>query len=73
MLPTGETMRAIIWEDVGRVSLQRRPVPRPGPGQALVEIITNGMCSSDNPIVEGLVDGVPLLQRRPPRALHGLH
>ena len=57
MLPTGETMRAIIWEDVGRVSLQRRPVPRPGPGQALVEIITNGMCSSDNPIVEGLVDG----------------
>ncbi len=57
MQPTGETMRAIIWEGVGRVSVQRRPVPQPGPHQALVEIITNGLCSSDYPIVEGQVEG----------------
>ena len=50
-------MRAVIWDGVGRVSLQRRPVPKPGPGQVLVEVITNGLCSSDYPIVEGQVDG----------------
>ena len=57
MQPTSETMREVIWEDVGRVRVQRRPVPQLGAHQAMVKIITNGMCSSDNPIVEGLVDG----------------
>ena len=57
MKPSGETMRAIIWEGAGRVSLQRRLVPQSGPHQALVEIITNGLCSSDYPIVEGQVEG----------------
>jgi L-iditol 2-dehydrogenase len=57
MQPTSDSMRAVIWEGIGRVSLQRRPVPHPGPQQALVEIITNGLCSSDYPIVEGQVDG----------------
>ena len=52
-----ETMRAIIWQGPGRVALGRRPVPRPGPGQAFIEVRYNGLCATDYPIVEGQVQG----------------
>ncbi len=52
-----DTMRAIIWQGPGRVALQERPIPRPGPGQALIEVRYNGLCSTDYPIVEGQVAG----------------
>lgn len=37
--------------------LEQRPVPSPGPGQVLVEVLYNGLCSTDYPIVEGQVSG----------------
>jgi L-iditol 2-dehydrogenase len=52
-----ESMRCIIWQAPGRVELCRRPIPAPGEGEALVEILTNGICASDFPIVQGKVDG----------------
>lgn len=51
------TMRSIVWLGPGRVALQERPVPVPGPGEALLEVIANGLCSTDYPIVEGEVAG----------------
>ena len=50
-------MRAVIWRGPGKVVFEERPVPVPGREQALVEVLTNGICSTDYPIVAGLVAG----------------
>src|SRR6266567_4565696 len=48
---TGEmaerTMRAAVLEGVGQVTLHERPVPRPGPGEVLVQVTAVGTCGSD--------------------------
>jgi threonine dehydrogenase-like Zn-dependent dehydrogenase len=49
------TMRCIIWQGPGRVTLDPRVVPTPAPGQVLIEVRYNGLCSTDYPIVEGQV------------------
>src|SRR5437667_6498063 len=43
----GRTMRAAVLEGVGRVTLQERPVPVPGPGEVLVQVVAVGTCGSD--------------------------
>jgi L-iditol 2-dehydrogenase len=50
-------MRVIVWRGSGQVTLEQREIPAPRPGEALVEIRTNGLCSTDYPIVKGLVEG----------------
>jgi L-iditol 2-dehydrogenase len=50
-------MRAIIWEGIGKVSLHKRPIPVPGRGEVLIQVLYNGLCSTDYPIVQGEVDG----------------
>ena len=50
-------MRAIVWQGPGRVALEQRPVRAPGEGEALVEVLYNGLCSTDYSIVEGQVEG----------------
>jgi len=52
-----QTMRCIVWQGPGQVVMQQREVPRPGPGQVLIEVMVNGLCSTDYPIVEGQVAG----------------
>jgi threonine dehydrogenase-like Zn-dependent dehydrogenase len=52
-----QTMRSIVWQGPGQVAVQQREVPRPGPGQVLIEVMVNGLCSTDYPIVEGQVAG----------------
>jgi L-iditol 2-dehydrogenase len=44
---TGSAMRAAVLEGVGKVSLQERPVPQPGPGEVLVAVTAVGTCGSD--------------------------
>jgi L-iditol 2-dehydrogenase len=41
------TMRAAVLEGVGKVTLQKRPVPLPGPGEVLVQVSAVGTCGSD--------------------------
>lgn len=40
-------MRAAMQTGVGRIEIVERPVPRPGPGQALVRLRAIGICGSD--------------------------
>jgi L-iditol 2-dehydrogenase len=42
-----ERMRAAVLEGVGKVSVQDRPVPEPGPGEVLVQVTAVGTCGSD--------------------------
>jgi L-iditol 2-dehydrogenase len=48
MTAMGEpTMRTAVLEGVGKVTLQDRPVPEPGPGEVLVAVTAVGTCGSD--------------------------
>lgn len=49
-----KTMRAAVVEKFGEALVMREvPVPKPGPGQALVEIITSGVCHTDLHAADG--------------------
>src|SRR6266550_9193397 len=43
----GRTMRTAVLEGVGEVTLQKRAVPLPGPGEVLVQVAAVGTCGSD--------------------------
>src|ERR1700757_2592614 len=53
-MPIPKTMKAAVVEKFG-VPLEVRevPVPQPGPGQALVEIIASGVCHTDLHAADG--------------------
>ena len=40
-------MRAAVLKGAGKVTLQERPVPGPGPGEVLVQVAAVGTCGSD--------------------------
>jgi len=49
-----DTMRTAVYRRPGDVGVEERPVPRPGPGQVLVEVSYCGICGSDlHLVIEG--------------------
>jgi threonine dehydrogenase-like Zn-dependent dehydrogenase len=42
-----EEMAVAVYQSPGDVAVEQRPVPRPGPGQVLVEVGHCGICGSD--------------------------
>jgi len=46
-------MKAVAFLGVGRLGLEKRPKPTPGPGQAVVRITTTTICGTDVHIVKG--------------------
>lgn len=53
-MTTPRTMQAAVVEQFGRpLQLREVPVPQPGPGQALVEIVASGVCHTDLHAAEG--------------------
>jgi propanol-preferring alcohol dehydrogenase len=53
-MPIPTTMRAMVLTAPHRpLSLQQRPVPRPGPGQVLIRIEACGVCRTDLHIADG--------------------
>lgn len=40
-------MNALVWEGVNTVTLRRRPVPEPQPGETLLRVHNAGICGSD--------------------------
>jgi alcohol dehydrogenase, propanol-preferring len=61
----GETMRAMIFEGVGReLRLVELPIPQPGPGQLLLRVKACGVCRTDLHLLDGEV-----AIEHPPRVL----
>ena len=56
-----ETMRAVVLHAPGDYSIETVPVPQPGYGEVLVEIMSVAICGSDPGIFAGAVrkDGWP--------------
>lgn len=48
-----KTMQAAVFVEPGRIELQEKPVPRPGPGEALVKVTTTTICGTDVHILKG--------------------
>lgn len=48
-----KTMRAHVFQGVGRSSIERLPIPAPGPGEALVRVTLTTICGTDLHIVRG--------------------
>jgi len=48
------TMQAAVVKEFGKdLSIEEVPVPQPGPGQALVKLITSGVCHTDLHAAQG--------------------
>ena len=53
-MPVPKTMQAAVVENFGEPLVVRElPVPSPGPGQALVEVVASGVCHTDLHAAEG--------------------
>jgi len=40
-------MRAAVLVEPGRIEMERRPIPKPGPGDVLIRVSSVGVCGSD--------------------------
>ena len=55
-----KTMRAMILDAPGRpLRLAEVPIPRPGPGQALIKVRACGVCRTDLHVVDGDLLHIP--------------
>ena len=48
------SMRAMVFDQPGKpLALREQPLPRPGPGEILVEVKACGVCRTDLHVVDG--------------------
>jgi threonine dehydrogenase-like Zn-dependent dehydrogenase len=48
-----KTMKAAVFVERGRIALDERPVPTPGPGEAVIKVTTTTICGTDVHILKG--------------------
>ncbi|SNT20948.1 zinc-dependent alcohol dehydrogenase [Antarctobacter heliothermus] len=56
-------MRAAVLRSPGQFEIEERPIPRPGPGEALIKIARVGICGTDLHIFNGhyAADSLPMV------------
>jgi threonine dehydrogenase-like Zn-dependent dehydrogenase len=48
-----ETMKAVVFKEKGKLAIEERPRPIPGPGEAVMKITATTICGTDVHIVRG--------------------
>src|SRR6202795_1516310 len=48
-----KTMRAAVFIKPGKITLEERPIPKVGPGEALIKVTTTTICGTDIHILKG--------------------
>jgi isopropanol dehydrogenase (NADP+) len=51
------TMKAFVMKRIGEVGFMEKPVPEPGPNDAVVKTTTAMVCTSDTHTVAGALSG----------------
>jgi threonine dehydrogenase-like Zn-dependent dehydrogenase len=46
---------AVVWREVGKVTVESVPVPEPAPHEVVVKVRTSGLCGTDLHIAASLV------------------
>ncbi len=52
-------MKALVFHEPGRIAVEQRPDPKPGPGEALVRVAATSICHSDIRVFRGLKRAAP--------------
>lgn len=52
-------MKALVFHEPGRIAVEERPDPQPGPGEALVRVAATSICHSDVRVFRGLKRATP--------------
>lgn len=52
-------MRALVFHEPGRIAVEHRPAPEPGPGEALIRVAATSICHSDIRVFRGLKKATP--------------
>ncbi|MBN9288927.1 MAG: alcohol dehydrogenase [Gammaproteobacteria bacterium 39-13] len=48
-----KTMKAAVFVKAGKIALQEKPIPKVGPGEALIKVTTTTICGTDVHILKG--------------------
>ena len=51
----GQTMKAFVMKEIGRVGVMEKPIPGPGPNDAIVKTTAALICTSDTHTVAGAI------------------
>ncbi len=52
-------MKALVFHEPGRISVEERPTPAPGPDEALIRVAATSICHSDIRVYRGLKSAKP--------------
>lgn len=58
-------MRAAVVHGSGDIRVEARPVPEPGPGEVLIQVMAAGVCGSDAGVYAAVPESMPLDHEHP--------
>jgi len=68
------TMRALVFRGPNQIAVESKPVPRPGPGEAVIRVTLTTICGTDLHILRGEYPVTPglVIGHEPVRVVHEL-
>ena len=51
--PIVSTMKALVFRGPNQISVEQVPIPKPGPGQAVIRVTLTTICGTDLHILKG--------------------
>ena len=51
--PSGSTMKALVFRGPNRIGIEKAPIPKAGPGEAVIHVTLTTICGTDLHILRG--------------------